>query len=136
MAKKYPDQLLHFDDERRSVLALALESGHSNDTGCINELLNVGHAAIHVSDPVTGLLPFMTAACSASKIAEMSILDSCSADDGSSFGKKLGNKERARAELKCLNTIYFLLRVDPSNVVSGVGNCIASAKNLTKKRKR
>lgn len=108
MAKLCPDHLLRCDNEGRSVLSLALESGHSvglrnySDVGCIRRLVEVDIRMLGLLDAKTQLFPFMTAACSQDRIAKMDILD-C-----------LYREQRAEASLKCLNTIYFLLRADPS----------------------
>lgn len=122
VATEGQDQLLQYDSEGRSILALALESGHSICRGyhkesCIGKLVQLNLAAVGLPDLKTQLYPFMTAACNEEKIAEMAILDSWRADDRSDYGKKETKKLREEAALTCLNTIYFLLQADPVRVL-------------------
>lgn len=137
MAKANPDQMLQVDKEDRTVLALALESGHSmvkkrrgddwhNDAikHCIQQLVQVDIRAVSLRDPKTRLYPFQTAASMKDQIVEIMVLDdSCIRDDydkSSDYTRKyhegLMKDVRDEAPLICLNTIYFLLRADPTRV--------------------
>ena len=126
MAKTYPDQLLHVDKDKRSVLALALESGHSMikerygdfgetrgskpvDTFCILKLVEIDARVLGLKDPKTELYPFQTASSMEAKIAELVLSD---------YPTPTRGFYSCDASIVCLNTIYYLLRADPSALTS------------------
>ena len=130
MVNSSPHHLLQYDGEGRTILALALESGHSqgrrlpdinnhNFADLIHKLVEVEPRALGLPDLKTQLYPFMTAACSEEQIVEMGILDDPRAKKGDTYGEEYITKIRSAAPLTCLNTIYFLLRADPSKVSTG-----------------
>lgn len=120
------------------MLSLALESGHRvgkrdyySDQDCICRLVEVDIRMLGLQDPKTQLYPFMTAAYCEGRIVEMDILD-CPSVDGTPSGEAWEVRIRNKAPLRCLNTIYFLLRADPSKAQ------LSSSvyKNDTRKRQR
>lgn len=122
LVKMQPEYLLKIDDKGRSVLALALESGHStfreyDKEGCIHQIVLLNRDVVGFRDPKTSLFPFMTAACSEDAITDMAILDCWIAEDGSDYGRERAARIRTGSSLTCLNTVYFLLREAPWTIV-------------------
>lgn len=138
MATAYPDQLVKVDSQGRSVLALALESGHSmapittsyggkqRFKRCIQTLVEKNASALGLRDSKTQLFPFQIAATMEEHIFDMIALDNkyyrpdrvrgntWSQDYHSEMKKEMKDE----AHLACFNTVYYLLRADPSKVLS------------------
>lgn len=124
MTKSYRRHLLQYDGDGRTVLSLALESGHSDirrdiekeENGCIREIVKLDPRVLGLRDLKTRLYPFMTAACNEERIVEMHILDDLWAVEGTESGQRRIEEIRLEAPLTCLNNIYSLLRADPSSI--------------------
>jgi len=139
IAKSSPESLLKIDEHGRSVLALALESGHSispttkscyvsfkhREKQCIQKFVENNPTAVGLLDPVEELYPFQIAATTEDRIFEMNALnneayrperllwDRLSED----FHEEMKKEMKRESDLACLNTIYHLLRADPSNIL-------------------
>ena len=144
MVKEYPEQLLQVDRYGRTVLSLALESGHSmvesrlgdrsgrsfcnksSDSYCIRKLVDVDFRSLGLQDPKTGLFPFQTAASMEERLVEVWTLDDAyirgDREGISSVEEERMQRIRESAPLVCLNTIYFLLRTDPSALSSAAAS--------------
>ena len=136
MAKTHPEQLFQADKEGRTVLALALESGHSMvenpqgarypiwhenrkdnpDSFCIRKLVKLDIRTLVLRDPKTRLYPFQTAASMEERIVELLVQNDphIRGRADSDFEERIIKARRDSAPLICLNTIYYLLSADPS----------------------
>ena len=140
MATAYPDHLTKIDSLERSVLVLALESGHSMSPvtdsyycrgegrleQCIQKLVEKNASAVCLRDPKTQLFPFQIAATMEERIFDMLALDNTyyrpdnrrAGDKWSeNYHSEIEKKMKDEAHLACLNTVYFLLRSDPSRAL-------------------
>ena len=107
LLSEYPEAVDVIDNYLRLPIFVALESGIVMDEG-IADLLQASPRCLQLFDPVTNLAPFLVAA-SGSQVRQHRTSDTYAIQNSYS-------SEPASVETRSLNTIYSLLRADPSQL--------------------